>query len=125
MTKLQMDIEPYFTSLNSLARFVATKIIVVESGFYIIDRIIFQAFPAFTRLTVGTAENINVEGKFEGKREFDSQPTFPEELPHTVHHDTRRLESPKSSLEDDSKTIFDFNSKTSSSIDSIKCEYIY
>ena len=115
MTKLQMDIEPYFTSLNSLARFV------FKIPLY---RWVLCLF-CIARLTVGTAENINVEGEFEGKREFDSQPTFLEELPHSVHHDTRRLESPKSSLEDDSKTIFDFNSKTSSSIDSIKCEYIY
>ena len=82
-----------------------------------------------TRLTVGTGENINVEDEDDGQHEFNFhqnlQPTFPEELSHSIHDDTRSVKSTKSSLEDDSKNVFDFNLKTSSSIDSIKCEYIY
>ena len=76
-------------------------------------------------MTVGTAENINVEGEDDGKTEFNYQPNFPEELSHSMHDDTQSFKSRKSSVEDDSKHRFDFNSKTSSSIDSIKCEYIY
>ena len=77
----------------------------------------------FTRLTVGTGENINVEEEDDGKKEINFQPTFPEELTHSIHDDTRSVKSTKSSLEDDSKKVF--NLKTSSSIDSIKCEYIF
>ena len=76
-----------------------------------------------TRLTVGTGENINVEDEDDGKNEFNVQPTFPEELTHSIQDDTRSVKSTKSSLEDNSKNLF--NLKTSSSIDSIKCEYIF
>ena len=82
-----------------------------------------------TRLTVGTGENVNVEDEDDGQNEFNFhqnfQPTFPEKLSHSIHDDTRSVKSTKSSLEDDSKNVFDFNLKTSSSIDSMKCEYIF
>ena len=82
-----------------------------------------------TRLTVGTGENINVGDEDDGQNEFNFHqnipPTFPEELSHSIHDDTRSVKSTKSSLEDDSKNVFDFNLKTSSSVDSIKCEYIF
>ena len=76
-------------------------------------------------MTVGT--HINVEDEDDGKNEFivnqNVQPSFPEMLSHNIHDDIRSLTSSKSYLEDESKSRF--NLKTSSSIDNVKCEYIY
>ena len=73
-----------------------------------------------------TGEHISVENENNGKYEFslhnDLPETFYDKLSQSFPEDTPSI---KSSIEDESKKRFDFKLKPSSSVDSIKCEYIY
>ena len=83
------------------------------------------------RFTVETGEHINVENENNGKYEFslhnDLPETFYDKLSQSFPEDTPSIgmESIKSSIEDESKKRFDFKLKSSASVDSKKCEYIY
>jgi len=130
VTKIQMDIEPYFTTLNSLARFT------IESGAG--DEIVFEdhkTLPATSKLpfemeqyfsTLNQLARLTVEtgaGDYIDTSDLQHRATSAMSAPAPEYESIGvRSVSPK-----DDQELLSFHSSSSSPIDSnIKCsEYVY